>query len=232
MSGSRVAIVFDLDGTLIDSARVSVGILNSMLRERGVRAPINVAAVQQALSAGGEALMRHALGVSEHSVAQELGDFRQRLETLPTPPDCLYPGVVATLQVLAARGVPLAICTKKPERLTLKVLRELELLGLFAAVSGGDSLPFSKPDPRHLMAVVDALHSTPAQVLYVGDSHFDAQMARAADVRFAFATYGYDDGRVEAAACFAAVDTIDQILPLVARMHAGVASPALSANPP
>jgi phosphoglycolate phosphatase len=230
MSGPRIAVVFDLDGTLIDSARVSVGILNAMLRDRGVDATVSVPAIQQALSAGGEALVRHALGVAEADVAQELGDFRRRLNTQETPQDCLYPGAAAMLQALAGSGLRLGICTKKPEALTHKVLRELGLAQLFSAVSGGDSLPHPKPDPRHLISVIDALRASPARVLYVGDSHFDAQMALAAGVRFVFARYGYDDGRVDPAMCFAGIDALEQIPPLVARLQADMPSCGTSAT--
>jgi phosphoglycolate phosphatase len=116
--------------------------------------------------------------------------------------------------------VPLGICTKKPERLTHKVLRDLGLADLFGAISGGDSLPHPKPDPRHLMSVIDVLQVPPAHVLYVGDSHFDAQMAVGALVPFVFARYGYDDGRVERAACYAEIDAVGEVPALLARLRA------------
>ncbi len=209
------AVIFDLDGTLIDSASFSVSILNSMLQARGSTKVITVASVQRSLSLGGEALMQDALGASAETSGEQLKAFRAEYERRPFPPQRVYPGVVEMLKALSSRGVRLAICTKKPAHLTHKVLSDLGWVSMFEVVSGGDSEPFSKPDARHLHAVVSRLGLAAEQVLFVGDSHVDALLAKNAAVRFVFADYGYDEGLVVPGECFAVVHEAAGVCELV-----------------
>ena len=212
------AVVFDLDGTLIDSASFSVSILSSMLRARGSTKVISVSSVQKSLSLGGEALMQDALDASPEAAAEELKAFRAEYQRLPFPHQQAYPSMVETLGALSARGLRLAICTKKPAHLTHKVLEDLGLAKRFEVISGGDSEPFSKPDPRHLQAVLSKLQVAPSEALFVGDSHLDAQLAAAAGVRFVFAAFGYDEGQVKADECFAVIAQLSELLSVVAAL--------------
>jgi phosphoglycolate phosphatase len=205
------AVVFDLDGTLIDSAKFTLEILRAMLKARGVSRVLEFEAVQHALSLGGEALMRAAFGSSGEEAKADLKAFRATHLELPFPSSLLYPGTSEMLAELTSQGLKLGICTKKPFSLTMKVLGDVQLTERFTAISGGDSVPFPKPDARHLQSVLDALGVTAAETLFVGDSDVDAETSKNTGVRFVFARFGYDHGLVKPADCVAAIDALSEL---------------------
>jgi phosphoglycolate phosphatase len=100
-----------------------------------------------------------------------------------------FPGAEALLRALRAEGVPIGLCTNKPDGPTWQVLRQLGWTGLFSAVIGGDARPYRKPDPRHLQDVIQALGGGAA--VMVGDSVTDLRAAKAAGVPCALITHGY-----------------------------------------
>lgn len=186
------AVVFDLDGTLIDSARDMTRVLNRTLSRfarpalseaqvRGMVGDGSTALVRQAFAATGDALDDEALRTA---LAAYLDDYLQDDE-----PPVLYPDVPETLAALAESGVRLGLCTNKPERITRKLLAGLGLSPLFGALAGGDTLPVKKPDGRHLSWVVEALGGGSAAM--VGDNRNDVAAARAAGVPVVAMTYGY-----------------------------------------
>ena len=141
--------VFDLDGTLIDSAADLHRALNHMLTELGC-APLPLAEVRSMIGDGMSLLIARALAARRCVVdpATALPLFLNHYEADPAELTRLYPGVDETLERLRARGVTLAICTNKPARLTRVILGRLGIERHFSRVIGGDSLPFRKPDPR------------------------------------------------------------------------------------
>jgi phosphoglycolate phosphatase len=182
-------IVFDLDGTLIDSAPDIHAIANRLLAARDL-APIDLATARGFIGKGAPsfiAQLREALHLPESEQAQMLDEFLASYDdavTLTRP----YPGVETALSVLA-RTYRLGICTNKPHRPCLAVLRHLGLEGFFEAVIGGDSLSVRKPDPRPLLATVERMGAGPTA--YVGDSEVDAETAQRAGVPFVLYTCGY-----------------------------------------
>lgn len=187
---NKARIVFDLDGTLIDSAPDIGGIANAVLKQEG--APLITMAQTRDFIGNGAAVfvekMRLARNIPDDQQTRLLEAFMERYETafeLTVP----YPGVVDALDRLRAQGHRLGICTNKPLRATQAVLNHLSLDGYFETVLGGDSLPVSKPDPAPLVAAFDALGSGPR--VYVGDSEVDAAAAQAANVPFLLFTEGY-----------------------------------------
>jgi phosphoglycolate phosphatase len=191
----RANVVFDLDGTLIDSAPDIHGIANRLLLERGVE-PIDLATARGFIGQGAPAFvaqLRQARGIAESEQPRLLEEFLESYETAVTLTRP-YPGVEEALALLAETS-ELGICTNKPHRPCLAVLRHLELDRFFAIVLGGDSLPERKPHPRPLLASFEQMG--PGQRIYVGDSEIDAETARRAAVPFVLFTEGYRKSPVE-----------------------------------
>src|SRR5215472_1307398 len=146
-------LIFDLDGTLVDSAPDLRAALNEMLRERG-RAPLSPGQVRRMIGDGAPALVARALAESGAAVSTDRAALPRFLElyqansTRFTRP---YPGVPETLAALRRTGYRTAICTNKPQRAAIGVLQGLDLRALFDAVAGGDRFAVRKPDPGHLL---------------------------------------------------------------------------------
>jgi phosphoglycolate phosphatase len=186
-------VIYDLDGTLVDSAQVVIAILNEMRTHLG-KAPLAQASFLPWLSLGGEDLVAQALEVSKSAAAPYLAQFRQTYWERPTPQNCLYPGAIAILESLGRAGVTLLLCTNKPRRLTEKVLAETQLQEHFSFISAGDDLPTKKPHPQNLAICLDHWGGPNDRAIYVGDSSVDLQLCQALAVPFIQYLPGYDDG--------------------------------------
>lgn len=185
-------LIFDLDGTLIDSAPDIHAASNAVLAEHGF-APLTLPQVRRFIGQGVPHLVHCLLAASEadpHGAlhAAMVADFTARYETA-VELTALYPGVRETLEALRAKGHALGLCTNKPLAPTMAVLGHFGLTDLFGTVIGGDSLPVRKPDPQPLLKALWALGDGSA--LYVGDSEVDAQTAQAAGLPFLLFTEGY-----------------------------------------
>lgn len=187
-----LAAIFDLDGTLVDSAAICAAILNAMLTERGAPAVLARAEVVPQLSAGGPQMVAALLGVYCGDPARDIAAFRARYAAMQTPADSLYPEVRSGLNVLHRRGVRLGICSNKPQNLCEKVLGDLELASLFVTIVGGRPALPPKPAPDLLFQAMRQMGAAPASTRFVGDSALDGACARAAGVAFLGVAYGYD----------------------------------------
>lgn len=172
------ALLFDLDGTLVDSARDIAAVLSAIRAERG-GAAVPVATVRTLVSLGAETLVRHALGEVAGDPQADLATFRTRLRAAPSDPAIVYPGVPAALAALAAAGWRMAVVTNKPEALAVALLATHGLDRHFAAVVGGDTAARAKPDPAPLHHALARLGAGAETALFVGDSDVDAAAARA-----------------------------------------------------
>ncbi len=201
--GGLRAVVFDLDGTLIDSAPDIWRAANAVLDEAGLQqvsfeqsrgfigrgARVFVERMERAVTGGNEAARTDALH------ARFLHHYERAHENTR-----IYPHVPEMLAALGAQGLALGLCTNKPIAPTRAALRVLGWDRVFASVVGGDTLPVSKPDPAPLLAVLEGLGVTPVSVVYIGDSETDAETAMRARIRFGLFTEGYRHGPVEAMA--------------------------------
>ena len=190
------AVIFDLDGTLIDSAPDIHAAANKMLRGLG-RSELSLDQIKRFVGNGVAKLVERALDATGGPDDRGLGMFAAAYAAAPAVLTRPYPGVMDLLEVLRAQEMPLGICTNKPEGLALSVLDGLNMGAAFAAVVGGDTLPVRKPDPAPLLHCARLLGVGVPDLLYVGDSETDAETATRAGARFALFSEGYRKSPVE-----------------------------------
>ena len=187
-----VALIFDLDGTLIDSLPDLATALNRMLLGLGLR-ELAAAEIRAMIGDGTRALVQRALaatgGVTDLEKSHsKFADFYERGLTQHTN---LYPGVRETLAELRASGARLGICTNKSQNMTVAVLYAFGIADHFAAIVGGDAVPFKKPNPNHLAAVIKQLRADLGDAIMIGDGENDFAVARAAGIPVIMLNYGY-----------------------------------------
>lgn len=190
------AIIFDLDGTLIDSAPDIHRCANLALEQAG-HGPITLDQTRDFIGHGAPRFveqMMAAQGIAEGFDAL-LAAFLRVYEDAPVL-TCPYPGVLDALAAFRAEGWRIGLCTNKPIGPAQVVMDHLGLSGFFDVMLGGDSLPQRKPDPAPLLHVVTALEAQHS--LYAGDSEVDAETAQRAGLPFALFTEGYRKQPVEA----------------------------------
>jgi phosphoglycolate phosphatase len=218
-------VVFDLDGTLIDSAPDIHATVNAVLRLHDARL-LTLDQVRSVIGGGVDLLWRRviaATGLPSEAHRDLVAAFMTRYHDA-TALTRLYPQVTEALGMLADRGYALGICTNKPLGPTRAVLEHFGISGLFATVVGGDSLPQRKPDPAPLRAALAALGADPHQPrgVYVGDSEFDAECAANTGVPFLIFARGYRKSPLEEMRFTASFDDYAQ-LPLLVEENAPVA---------
>jgi phosphoglycolate phosphatase len=188
---SLLAVLFDLDGTLLDTAPDMVGALDALRRENGL-APLPFEEVRASVSHGSGRLVR--LGFPDAD-AERLAGLQRRYLEIYSAGLCartrLFPGMDAVLAELCALRLALGIVTNKPAWLTEPLLQQLGLRERFECVVSGDTLSERKPHPMPLLHAAKLAGAAPQQCVYVGDAERDVQAARAAGMPSLVATYGY-----------------------------------------
>ncbi len=192
MPGNRHILVFDLDGTLVDSAADIAGAANDTLAEYGAP-PLGLDAIARMVGDGAPMLMERALAASGLAVtlAEVMPRFVIHYDAHATRLVKPYPAVVETLSVLQDDGYRLGICTNKPAAATRLVLAACDMESYFSVTIGGDSLPQRKPSPEPLFAAIAALEGTPDQAVMIGDSATDLACAEAAGIPALIIPSGY-----------------------------------------
>jgi phosphoglycolate phosphatase len=211
---SSLVVIFDLDGTLVDSAPDLTDAMNAVLAQEGM-APLPEAEVRHLVGEGARALLRR--GFAEHGRTfpdGEAGDalvgrYLDHYEGHLTARSRLFPGAEACLDALAASGAKLAVCTNKVERLALPVLDQLGVLDRFAVVLGRDSLPKHKPDPAPLLEIA---RRTRRRGVMVGDTDTDIAAAAAAGMPCFLARFGYGEPEEGAAVGFDGFEALPKLI--------------------
>jgi phosphoglycolate phosphatase len=188
--GSVRAIIFDLDGTLIDSKRDLIHSVNAMLRELG-RVELPEETISGYIGHGAPQLVARALGdgCSKEERQRALEFFLRYYETHKMDTTSAYPGVGETLEKLAT--IPMAVLTNKPVRISVRILDAMGLSNYFQAIYGGNSFETKKPDPLGARTILRELNAGPQEALLVGDSEVDVQTARNAGTLAAAVNYGF-----------------------------------------
>ncbi len=186
------AVLFDLDGTLADTAPDLGYALNLQLQRHG-RAPLPAAVIRPHVSGGARGLLRlgFGLGSDDPGFASMREEYLALYDQHLARDTALFPGVAELLATLEARRIPWGIVTNKPQRFTVPVINALGLARRAACVVSGDSVPRPKPHPDSLLKAAADLGLEPAAALYVGDDERDIQAGRAAGMRVVVAAYGY-----------------------------------------
>lgn len=212
------AVIFDLDGTLIDSAPDIHAAANRMLAEVDEGA-LSYDTIRSFIGNGVPVLVERIIakqGLDPERHPELLAIFMHHYNADPATLTELYPNVRAVVEGLAAEGARLGVCTNKPEGPTREILRAFDLDRLFDAVVGGDTLPVKKPDPAPLRRAVEALGRD--LTVYVGDSEVDAETASRAALPFALFTEGYRKRPVEELAFDAAFADFADLPGILARL--------------
>ncbi len=190
---AKFLLLFDLDGTLVDSVPDLCDALNEVLGEHGY-GKLSQEAVRPMVGDGVAPLVIRgfaACGGGEAEARAALPHYISLYQANATRRSLLYPGVRESLVELRRRGYGTAVCTNKLQGATLAVLRGFGIEGLFDGVAGGDRYPVKKPDPGHLLTLIAELGGDPARSAMIGDSENDAASAHAAGLPLILMRYGY-----------------------------------------
>lgn len=194
-------VVFDLDGTLAETAGDLMGALNHVLAGDGLP-PLPVDQARSLLGAGGRALIRRGFASAGRPLAEErleglFAAFLAFYEAHIADHSHLFPGVVASLDRLEAQGYAFAVCTNKMEGTAKRLLEVLGVAGRFRAICGQDTFAVSKPQPGALLDTIALAGGTPERSVMVGDSRTDIDTAKAARVPVVAVDFGYTDRPVQ-----------------------------------
>lgn len=209
-------LIFDLDGTLIDSVPDIAAAVNRMLADEGI-APLDLPKVTSFVGNGLPKLVERVMAARGLDPARHRDLTAKTLtyyQDQPSAQTRLYPGVVEALSALETAGHRLAICTNKPEAPARMILDQLDLARFFPVVIGGDSLPVNKPDPAPALECLRLLGGGSAA--FIGDSEVDAETAKAAGLPFYLFTEGYRKSPVEAVPHLAAFSDFATLPGLIA----------------
>ncbi len=192
----KKAIIFDLDGTLVDTAQDLMTAGNAFFQEMGFGSLLSKGQHEAVAIGGGRAMIRYGLEASQREVTEEILNYYYP-KLLNHYKECLvdtsyvYPEVQDVLVKLRSLGWELGICTNKPAYLAKELLKRLNLESYFASLVGSDTFPYRKPDPRALMDTIKLLNAEVKNSVLIGDSKTDRDTASAAGVPIIMVQFGH-----------------------------------------
>ena len=218
-----LTIVFDLDGTLVETAPDLIAATNHVMRLAGLP-PVPLAAIRPAISFGSRVMIETGFRLhGRTAIAAEIDGLQQHFLTYYAENIAVgshaFPGLEAALEQLAARGARLAVCTNKQERMSRRLLDALGLSRHFQAIAGRDTFPVFKPDPGHLTGVIAQAGGNPHRAIMVGDSATDIKTARAAGIPVIGVPFGYTDVPIRDLGPDAVIEHYRELGAAVERVH-------------
>jgi phosphoglycolate phosphatase len=227
-------VVFDLDGTLADTAPDLTATLNVILSGEGLPA-VPLTEARQMIGHGARVMLERGLEAGGREVTPDrLDELYRRFLVHYADHLCveseLFPGVVEALDRLEEQGFRFAVCTNKVEAHSAKLLEALGIAQRFAAICGRDTFPYVKPDPRHLTLTIAKAGGHVAEAVMIGDSRTDIVTAQAAGVPVVAVPFGYTDVPVESLAPDLIIDHFDELPAAVARILAAERAPRAVAS--
>lgn len=221
-------LVFDLDGTLIDTAPDLAAATNHILQRFNLPA-VDEKEIRHYVGSGALAMIRGALAAHGRSAGEDeiadlfeifLAFYGANIAVKSRP----YPGIVAALEAFSAQGAKLAVCTNKVELHARILLDALGMSRHFAALAGRDTLEACKPDPRHLTGTIDLARGQARRAIMIGDSETDIATAKAAEVPVVAVDFGYSVEPVERFGPDCIISHFDQLAAAVAKLRARAGS--------
>ena len=190
-------LVFDLDGTLAETAPDLVATLNMILRREGLR-PVPFAMARAMVGGGARLMIERGLAHSgarlpDHRIDRLFDDFLEHYEKHIADATTLFPGVVEAFDRFEAAGWRFAVCTNKIEQASVLLLEKLGIAHRFMAICGKETFPFSKPDRRALLMTIEKAGGARETTIMVGDSKIDIETAQNAGVPVIAVDFGYTD---------------------------------------
>lgn len=214
-------VVFDLDGTLVDTAPDLVASLNHTISAGGLD-PVGYDDLTHLVGHGARAMIERAFRLRGHPLDDAdlppmldrfIAHYRAGMPGESVP----YPGLVAALDRLQDAGMLLAVCTNKLEGLARPLIEGLGLAGYFAAITGGDTFSVRKPDPAHLTGTIEKAGSDIARTVMIGDSFNDFKVAANAGVPSIGVPFGYSDVPIETLGPTSIIRHFDELTPDLVR---------------
>jgi phosphoglycolate phosphatase len=192
-----LALIFDLDGTLVDSAADLRQAVNAILVAHG-RRPVSIAEVKKMVGDGLQTMMQRAFVATGEPITPQMEatvfqDFLSAYQNQQASPDQLYPQVRETLTAFRLRNIKIGLCTNKLYQPTLRLLDDIGITGLFDFVAGCDTFSVYKPDPGHVLGVARGLKTPTQNCAMIGDSANDIRAAKGAGVASIAVSHGYGD---------------------------------------
>jgi phosphoglycolate phosphatase len=214
---TKPLVVFDLDGTMIDTAPDLIDSLNHTIAARDI-APVTFNDLTHLVGQGARVMIRRAFKLreahlDEAEVEPLLARFLDHYKDNMPGHSRLYEGLLESFDRLDAAGMRLAVCTNKLEQLALPLLDKMALTRRFAAITGGDTFDVRKPDARHLLGTIERANGNPARSVLIGDSVNDIMAAQNARVASIAVTFGYSDVPVETLNPTRIISHFDELTP-------------------
>jgi phosphoglycolate phosphatase len=216
-----LTVIFDLDGTMVDTRGDLIAAANHTLALAGV-GPVEEAVIEPGVAYGSRPMIvaaMQSLGLEPpaEELARLVGEFIDYYGKHIAVHSRPFPGFTRSAEALIAEGARLGICTNKREHLAKRLIAELRLDDLFAAIIGAETLPVRKPDGRHILGTIEAAGGDPARAVMIGDSLADAGAARDAKVPFIAVSFGYGEP-VPVLEPDAIIDHFDELIPAIRKL--------------